>query len=116
MIDLNSLQKIEFHDQTLSSVELDFENQKINISVCFYSESIDDFLVYKFNFIGVSNLKIEDFEFDNIRELTIGSFNFNEFSGEYLAEFIFIDIKNFSALSKIRFTFIDFNQELGSSQ
>lgn len=106
MIDFNDLNKFEFHDQTIRLLQVDFENKKILITVDYYTESIDDYLDFNFEFIGVSNFKMIDFEFDFLNELTISSFNLFENLNEYYAEFDLIDIKNFSAESKIYFKFL----------
>jgi hypothetical protein len=87
-IDLN---QINFHDQSFKSINIDFEEKKIEYSIDFYDENIADYINKKLYFEGIERFEFDGFKFSQFRDLTILSIDFTNKKNIFLCETKLID-------------------------
>jgi len=101
------LKDIEFHDQSLNSMEFDLMNQKIMFAIELFDNDLDDYKNLKLSFSGVRSLHFENFQLEKVTDIEIASFDFKKLDNGFSADLIFL--LDFGLASfRIEFVFEEF--------
>jgi hypothetical protein len=76
------LDQIDFHDQGLKNLHIDFALKTIRLLFSLYNDEEKKYHDLEVQFFGVNNIKIDEMELPEVSELEISSFKIDEIRKE----------------------------------
>jgi|GEM_PF-5517621 len=87
-MELQELESLDLHDQTLKSINFDLERKEIRISLDIYDENREGYKTLDLSFYDVENLEMEVLKMTTLNYLDVYTFSVKEIDGYGYVRFV----------------------------
>jgi len=106
---IDNINKLELHDCPIDSLNIDFSNKKINLSIDVFNEKKKNYDKANLSFLEIEDLSIEVLNIDNLSDIDIDYHEVFEKNNKYFIKFI-LRLGFGKSTAKISFAFKDFSK------
>src|SRR5690606_33731922 len=87
-MELQRLESLELHDQTVKSISFDLEKKMVGISLDVYDENMEGYKILNLSFYSVQKLEMEELEMASLNCLDVYTFFVKEMDGYGYVRFV----------------------------